>query len=216
MYSPDTLQRLNDAAVQKYYDEQQIQNDLLEADPEAIEDVTTCDYCDQPSTQVFPIYNPADSVRNVEGAYSITHVCDECEEKGYVYEETFYCEGCGELFITHHSWDSLVTVIDGSFYCQACAIDEMEPVPLYEVLEKLELGDVGDWIQISAMPDHDLLWEGEYSDYSDFPGNTSLGQVGDSIREAMEEKGLNEGTKVFPLVTGTYQFSCVLGIYLAN
>ena len=215
MYCPDTLQRLNQEAVDKYYEEQNAQNDLIEKGVET-DDFTTCDYCDQPSTQVVPVYNPADAVRDVEGAYSIIHICEECDDKGLLTEERFYCEGCGELFITHHSWDSLVTIIDNGFYCQACAIDELKPVPLYEVLENLESGAVEEWARISAMPKNELLWEGEFSGYSDFPGNTTLDQVKEGIAAAMEEKGLDDSVYVHPLVTQTYQFSVVLAVYLSN
>jgi hypothetical protein len=214
MYCPDTLQRLNQEAVDKYVADQFAQNMALKknADPEDLE-IELCDYCSKPSTHAIPVYNPADAVRDVEGAYSMAHVCDDHYEDGTYMEERFYCEGCGELFVDHHSWDSLITIINDGFYCQACAIEEMNPVPLWEILES---DDFNDWVRISAMPGHELLWEGEYSDYSDFPGNTTLGQVKEGIAAAMKEKDLNDLVMVYPLVTQTYQFSVVLAVYLSN
>ena len=97
MYCPDTLKRLNQEAVNNYYADQEIQNVLREKAVER-DDFTTCDYCDQPSTKVLPVYNPADAVRDIEGAYSVIHICDECEKNGSYMDDLFYCSDCG----SHH------------------------------------------------------------------------------------------------------------------
>ena len=118
--------------------------------------------------------------------------------------------------ITNHSWDNLVTIINDEMYCQKCAIEQLEPIPLDEVLEDLANSQVNEWTRISAMPGKDLLWEGEYAGFPDFPGHTSLMQVRNSILAALEEKGMeNEDLMVYPVVSHTYQFSCVLAVYLS-
>ena len=145
MYSPDTLQRLNDETVAKH-----------SAQTESGE--RTCDYCNDPATHSFPVYNPADSVRDVKGAYSVIHVCDEHQDNGIYMEELFYCDGCGELFVTHHSWDVLYVEKDGEMFCQNCALERMEPIPLLELVDDLEQIDVAKWMRANDFPGKQLLW----------------------------------------------------------
>lgn len=206
MYSPDTLERLNEAEVAKHL-----------ARVEAETNRPTCDYCDEPADHALPLYNPADGVRGVEGAYAMIEVCDEHYEDGTYLEENFHCADCGELFILNHSWD-VVAVIDseaGEIYCQKCyAENHLEGQPLYEVLENLERRvDTGGWKRLNGVPGKELLWEGEYSGYSDFPGHTSLESVAQELREAAEEAGAEEGDTVYPVVSQGYQFSVVLAVY---
>jgi hypothetical protein len=218
MYSPDTMQRMNQEEVDLHYNAindqaAKIENDASWAKANE-KDVIICDYCDKPATRMIPIYNPADGVRDVEGAYAICHICEECDDQGYGMEDTFYCEGCDETFVTNHSLDVLYTMVDDVMYCQKCALELMSPVSLNDILRDLEDEDTGDWIRINAMPGKQLLWEGEFSEFSDFPGNTSLGQVHESILDAMEEKGLDGSALAYPLLTHGYQFSVVLAVYL--
>lgn len=200
MYSLDTLQRLNDAAVAKYL-----------AQTESGE--RTCDYCNEAATHSIPVYNPADSVREVEGAYSLIHVCEEHHDNGSFMEELFYCDGCGELFVTHHSGDVLYVERDGEMLCQKCALERMEPVALLDLVNDLERGDVSKWLRANDFPGKQLLWEGEFSEWSDFPGHTDLKSVAKEILQAAYENGLGEDSEVYPLVTHGYQFSLALGVY---
>ena len=214
MYCQDTLQRLNQREVDKHYaaiNEQVLAIYNEGADPE---DIITCDFCDQPAEHYIPVYNPADAVRGVEGAYSGYDLCEDCRDQGYP-EETFCCEGCGELFVTNHSWDVLYTDMDGSLYCQACALEEIEPVRLDDCIWGLINGNLSNWLRINNYPEHEELWSGEFSEGSDFPGHTSLDSVVDSIRDAAEEKAYGLDTLVVPLITQGYQFSVVLGVFVA-
>jgi len=200
VYSPDTLQRLNDESVAKYF-----------AQTEAGE--RTCDYCNKTATHSILVFNPADSVRDVEGAYSVIHVCDEHHDNGSYMEEVFYCDGCGGLFVTHHSWDVLHVEMNGGMFCQKCALERMEPITLLELVDDLERGDVSKWMRVNSFPGKELLWEGEFSEWSDFPGHTNLKSVRKEILQAAYENGLGENSEVYPLVTHGYQFSVALGVY---
>lgn len=200
MYCVDTLNRLN-------YEEE------VRAREEA---EVTCDYCDEPATKFIEVFNPADAVRKpkIEGAYDIINICEECDDQGLQYDgDVFNCAGCGELFITNHSWDVLYVTIDGEMYCQECAIENMEGVTLEELIEKLKSEDTSDWLRINNIPGKEELWSGEYSGYGDFPGHTSFDTVIAEIREKFEELGLAEDTLLYPVVTQGYQFSVVLGVF---
>jgi len=240
MYNIDTMNRLNAEAVQKHIDEvlhavedQQcaacmgsgsieaqdtslIMN-CLDCEGEGIvkvvaEDATKCDYCDEVAVVAIPIYNPADAVREppVEGAYGMINMCDKHQGEGYEMEEAFYCEGCGKLFITHHSWDSLVVVIDDEQYCQECALEHVELRPVADVVAELQAAEVSNWYRISKAPGYDEIWSGEYCESPDFPGYTSLDRVADDIEKACEEAHV---TEVLTFVTQNYQFSVVLGVF---
>lgn len=215
MYSPDTFHRLNERAVQRH-NETILEQATRLADGEEVKDPIKCDFCNQLAVHHVPVYNPADSVRDVEGAYLEYALCDEHYHDGSYLEETFYCDGCGQLFVTHHSWDELVTIIDGGLYCQTCALEVIEPVSLADLYWRLITEDsVDGWHRINGAPGHKKLWSGEYSGYANFPGHTSLGSVADEIREAAEGRGLDlDKTMVIPLITQGYQFSVVLGVYL--
>ena len=202
MYCPDTLKRLNDEAVDQYHE--QLANDEL-----------TCDYCDKPATDIRELYNPADEMRNppVSGVYSTIALCEECRDKGYGDEEVFYCEGCDRWFIYNHSWDVLAVQTEYGLSCQKCAAEEMEGEFLVDVLGKLRRGSTEGWKRINGMPDKTELWGGEFSQYGDFPGYTSLDAVADSLEEAAREKGLRDFDRVFPIIDHGYQFSVSLAVY---
>lgn len=208
MYCIDTLERLNDEALRK----------AQEAVEQGGEDAPTCDYCQKPATRVFPTFNPADAVRNkkVEGAYGLVHVCEDCDEKGIWTEDNFVCDGCGEVFITNHSWDSLACTLEDGVYCHSCAAERIVDeggVPLVNLLAQLRNGKTEGWKRVNGLPGREVLWEGEFSEWSDFPGHTSLKTVADEVEKAATEAGLDTGDSVFPLVTQTYQFSVVLTVY---
>ena len=200
MYSPDTLKRLNDEAVAAYQ-------------AKAAEDV--CDFCDEPAVEVLPIYNPADALREppVEGAYSTVAICQHHLEQGHFGDEVFTCPGCGELFIINHSWDVVAVQTDDGYYCQKCAAENLEGVRLIDCLEDLLNGKVGDWTRINSVPGKEKFWDGEYSDYSDFPGHTSLASLVRSIKDAAEEHGIDLQDTVYPIIDHGYQFSVSLAIY---
>ena len=140
MYVADTLERLN---------EEQAEEELREA----LEDKTIpCDYCDEPATRVHKVYNPADAVRDVEGIYCFIRVCDGCNDAGHGMEDLFYCPDCDELFIINHSWDVLAVTIDGERYCQKCALERIEPIPIKTVLDCLATGETQDWMKINNIP----------------------------------------------------------------
>lgn len=200
MYSLDTLKRLNDEAVDRHL-----------AETKAGE--ATCDYCSEPATHAFPVYNPADSVRGVEGAYAMVQCCDEHYDDGTYMDELFYCDECGVLFVTHHSWDSLMTMINDKLLCHACALKEIEPISLGQLLMDLADDRKSPMVRAQDFPGKKLLWDGEFSNYSDFPGHTNLKSIRQSIMSAAEEAGLRLEDKVYPLVTHTYQFSISLAVY---
>lgn len=219
MYSPDTLQRLNEDAVRRYEAKTAAQAAVLAEGGEVPEDeAVLCDYCDKPATHVIPVYNPADACREepVEGAYSVEHVCDDCYEDGVYLEDCFYCDGCGELFVYNHSWD-VVAVTDpesGEVMCQACAAEHMlKPIPLGELKWKLEHGDTTGWLRMNSVPGREKLVELEFSGYSDFPGCTTTGCVMWELEDAAEKAGLSNEDEVYPVITHGYQFSVVLGVF---
>jgi hypothetical protein len=200
MYSPDTLQRLNDEAIAKYLAE-------VEAGK------TTCDYCNEPAVTSIPVYNPADAVRDVEGAYAMVHVCAEHYDRGDYMEDLFYCAGCNQLFVTNHSWDVLYVDRNGEMYCQKCALETFEGVTLRELVKHLRRGNTKDFMRANSFPGKKELVDLEFSEYSDFPGCTSLEEVADKILEAALEEDIDLDRTVYPLLTHTYQFSVALGVY---
>lgn len=237
MYCPDTLQRLNDAAVEKYQAEVEAQSAKVEALAEEegvlLEELATgavrdlfegdggyaeCDYCREPAIHAFPVYNPADAVREppVEGAYDIARVCGACYHDGTYLEDRFYCDHCGKLFAFNHSWDVLAVVDreSGEVFCQKCyAEHELEPVSLGELQEKLAAGETGDWKRLDRVPGKTLLVELEFSQYSDFPGCNSTGCVSEELQRAAEEAGLGPEDEVYPVVTAGRQFHEELGVF---
>jgi len=214
MYCPDTLERLNNKEVEKYAAAMAAQAKLL-AEGKEDDAGITCDFCSSPAIEAIPIYNPSDSVRGVEGAYDIRHVCQECLDNGKYLEEAFYCDGCGELFITHHSWDNLVCQLPGGIYCHKCALEAIKPVPLRNVISDLQSGKVGHWVRINGDPDREQLWEGEFSQWPDFPGHTTTDSLVKSIKAACKGSRVTMATPVIPMVTATYQFAVALSIYIA-
>jgi hypothetical protein len=214
MYCPDTLHRLNQEAVDRHYEAIVCQAAKM-ANDERIDTLITCDFCDEPATHHIPVYNPADAFRGVEGACGEYRLCHRCYRRGDYLEDLFVCQGCGQLFITHHSWDVLYTEIDGDLYCQACALEKIEPVPLGDLINDLYEDEVPDWHRINGYPGHEQIWSGEFAESPDFPGHTSLRSVADSILKAAEEAGYGLDTLVVPLITHGFQFSVVLGVFLA-
>lgn len=201
MYSPDTLIRVNKKAVQKYY--QEVSAGKHE-----------CENCDAKAVHIIPVYNPADFVRHVEGAYNVYILCDKCYDDGYWSEETFNCAECGELFITHHSWNILYTMINGEMYCQECAGNIIDSKPLGQVLNDLRKNNAKNWVRVDNILDKELVWEEEYSNYNDFPGLISLDQIAASLETMISEQGFSDETEVVPVITHGYQFSCVLGVFV--
>jgi hypothetical protein len=202
MYVPDTLRRIDNRKVLEY------QKKLKSTEG------AQCDYCGRPATQIIEVFNPADGLRGIEGAYAIEPICDECHKDEVYLEERFYCPGCKKLFITHHSWDYLAVKIDGELYCQGCALPMIRPVELGLLLCELLNGIVHRWHRLNnGGLDTEEIWSGEFSDYPDFPGHTSLRSVALEIFCAARERGLAMEDRVIPLVTQTYQFSVVLGVY---
>lgn len=222
MYMQDSLQRMNQEAVDKHYEAigaqaEKINNDesWARAVEQGEEDVIICDYCDKPAVHTLPVYNPADALREppVEGAYAVYDVCEECYDNGTGMEELFYCEGCGKLHVIAHSWDVLAVTIDGELFCQACAAENLQPTSLGQLYMDLSEGAVRDWPRIDRIPGKELLWEDGFSQYSDFPGHTSLASVLTAIQEAAEEAGLDLDTDVYPIVSMTHQFAVSLAVY---
>jgi len=198
MYVPDALQRMNDAAVTK-------------ARTRVKEGHVQCDHCDNMADYCIPVYNPADSVRDVEGAYHVENLCPKCYDDGYWMEELFNCANCGEIFIVNHSWDVVGVMLEDGMYCQACAADQIEPSHVaLDICFDLRRGNTKRFIRMNAMPGKREIWSGEFSEWGDFPGYTSLDAVADDIEEACVREGVD---MAYPLVTHGYQFSVVLGVY---
>jgi len=222
MYSIDTLERLNDEAVKAHYAKIEAQNDLLEdvVDTEDVPDETeiiTCDWCDQPATEALVVLNPADELNGVDGAYGIIHICEDCQDNGYLFEEHFYCSECGRLFIVNHSWDVLaVTNAEtGEMFCQKCALDNADHVTIRDLECSLYDGDVDDFLRLDAVPGHELLWEGGYSGYGDFSGAHSPREIADEITDIVNDLGIGMDTEVIPVITFTGQFHVNLAVYYA-
>ena len=197
MYVPDTLERLNEEAAEK-------QMASVNSKQER------CDYCDKHASYALKVYNPADGVREVDGVYDIAMLCEEHYEEGSYLEGRFYCPDCGELFILNHSWDVVAVTLEGELYCQSCAAGHLEPDCWGEIKNQLLNGNTENWHRINNLPGKIKLWEGEYSDYPDFPGHTSMASVINEI----EKNDIDDDTLVYPVITHGYQFSCVLGIFI--
>ena len=201
MYSPDTLKRLNDEAVAEY-----------QARVESEEE--TCDYCNEKAVEVLPIYNPADALREppVEGAYSTLCRCEEHRDEGWGEDDIFFCPDCGEWYIVNHSWDIVAVMTEDGYRCQKCAAESLEGVQFIDLLDNLRLGRTSDFLRINGVPGKEKLWEGEFSQYSDFPGFTNLSDVADAI-EAKAEGIIGNYDKVYPIIDHGYQFSVSLAVY---
>jgi len=225
MYVADSLKRLNKEAVAAAIASVDKQNELIDSWKDAGEgmtygkyleseypglDVVSCDYCGEPAIYAEPVYNPADGVRSVEGAYGMQYMCRNCLDNYGDGDENFRCPSCDKLFIAHHSWDFLAVDVDGEYYCQACAAERLEPVPVETVIRQLKAGRTKSWVRINAIPGKELIWSGEFSQYSDFPGHTSLDEVAAAVQAAADERGVSE---VYPAITQGYQFACVLGVF---
>ena len=198
MYCPDTLKRLNDKAVAEH-----------------MAKTHTCDYCDNEATEILEIFNPADALREppVTGAYCTVNICGDCEANGYLHDNYFQCPDCGEWFIRNHSWDVLSVSMDDEEYCQKCAADRIEPVMLLDVIHNLERGATDNFIRINGIPGKEELWSGEFSQYDDFPGYTSLSEVARAIDAAAKKIDLELTTMVYPVIDHGYQFSVSLAVY---
>lgn len=199
MYSPDTFHRLNEEEIKKLRKKVRVGD-------------CSCEFCDKPAEYVIPVYNPVDSMRKpkVEGVYTTVTLCQDCLDEGKdIQDDIFICEGCGEHFISHHSWDNLTTVVNGQLYCQECASSAIEPVTVETLLNHLDKDDTSDFIRLNSIPKKKPVWTGEYSQYSDFPGFTSPASIAESIRDL----DLDSNDVVYPLITQTYQFSVVLSLY---
>ncbi len=202
MYCPDTLERMHEKLHQE-----RVQ--ALESGQEEV----TCDYCGNKADHIIPVYNPADALREVEGIYCEVNICEKCEDKGYLYEEYFICDECGEWFILNHSWDSLVVNLNGSQYCHKCALNHLPTYTIQEVLDSLSNGETNLFNRINVPDSANLVWEGEFSQYSDFPGHTSFDSLIRSIKDKCEEDDISLETQVYSVVSHTYQFSVCLSIF---
>ena len=201
MYCPDTLQRLDEKAIEK---EQQALKNKYDHAPE-------CDICENRAKVIIPVYNPADALREPKicGAYSVFQLCQECaDEEKYMDNDLFYCSDCGELFIKNHSWDTVCVSINGHLFCQECAIKQMKPIAWKIIKAQLKREETHNWRRINRIPDHEKIWEGEYAGYSDFSGYTSL----DSVILELDEL-LKDNDKIYPIISQSYQFSVVLAVY---
>lgn len=205
MYVPDTLDRMDEAQTIQFA--AALKTDSGEPQ--------VCDYCSEEATEGIVLYNPADAVRNppVTGVYGIAWTCDDCRE--YLEETYFYCE-CGKWFIQNHSWDVVGVMTAEGWKCQKCASEDLEPIVLRELLIYLENGHTEPFQRINSVPGKELVWKGEYSNYSDFAlygGHTSLKSVAESILEAAGGAGLDKSSLVYPIVDHGYQFSVSLAVY---
>jgi len=199
MYVADTLKRTNDAEFRL----------LMSKKGEYY-----CDFCDEKSIAIIPVYNPADFTRGMpHEVYAVYHLCQEHLDNESYMEENFYCPDCDELFIINHSWDTVCTMIGEQPYCQRCALEYIEPIPLGELLSNLKNGQTERFLRINGIPGRNTLFECEYSGYSDFPGHTNLNSVANGLQKKAEAKGLNENALIISLVVQTYQFSVVLGFW---
>ena len=198
MYSPDTLERLNDERVKR--------ERALVRHKEV-----TCDYCDRKAVKLLAVLNPADAVRNpqIKGAYSTISLCEECYESDAYRDDHFYCADCGRLFVCNHSWDVLAVTTDDGIFCQECAIRSFEPVTIAELVKQLNTGNTSLFLRVTNIPDKEVIYECEFSQYNDFLGKTSLGSIANDL--------LNLGASelVYPCITHTYQFSVALALYKA-
>jgi len=249
MYVPDTLKRINNAAVDHYFEALGDQTEKLENDASwakcfeahhldpaeddaadllgaLVEDgiesedysLVECDNCSKAATYGEEVFNPADTVR--EGMtlepYTLLFGCQECLDSGALDEEMFYCTACGRKFIYNHSWD-VVAVTDpetGELYCQRCFVEEcLEPRPLYELLEELAEGRADGWVRLDNVPGRELLYQGGFSQYSDFPGDTRLQDLVFRIKEAADALGLDDDTPVYPVILAGRQFHVELGVF---
>ncbi len=206
MYVADTLNRLNEEAVLDRI------RDLVDDDGDPI----ICDCCDEPAVMGTAIYNPADALRDppLDGIYSVLYQCEDCRDNGHGEDDIFYCEGCNRMFVVNHPWDVVASRDEhGNLSCQKCALDNWDAPTLEDVCFGLSVGATADFKRFNGVPGKALLWEGEFSEYPDFPGYTSLGSVSDAIRNAAEGVGIDPETTVYPVLDHGYQFSVSLAVY---
>ena len=85
---------------------------------------------------------------------------------------------------------------------------------LGELIDKLHAGETGDFKRINNIPGKELLYEGEFSQYSDFPGHTSLSSIATVLEVKAVEKDISLDSLVYPVITHTYQFSLVVGVFI--
>lgn len=203
MYVADTLKRVNDAEYKR----------LMSKNHGTV----FCDYCEEHSKHIIPVYNPADFARGMKHEpYFMINVCQEHYDAEWYMEESFYCE-CGDLFIVNHSWDVVCTTIDDELYCQKCALDMINPIRLDELLSNLRNDFTYDFLRINGVPGKNPIFECEFSEYSDFPGLTSLASVARDLEYCANKPNMNVAMDdlIIPLVTHGYQFSVCLGFYKA-
>lgn len=198
MYCPDTLARLDEKAI----------NNSKKA---ALQEKRLCEYCGEKRVKIIvPIYNHADALRGVKGAYAVYELCQECADNEVYLEdsEIFRCSDCGFLFIMNHSWDYLAVHIHGAILCQECAVKTIAPVTWKEVRGELRQNNTDNWHRLNSIPKKELIWEGEFSLYSDFSGHTNFSSIISKLNDLLDENDL-----VYPIVSKSYQFSVVLSVY---
>lgn len=128
-------------------------------------------------------------------------------------EDCFTCAECDDVFIRNHSWDNLTVVIDGEYYCHKCALLHVKQYTIKDVIAALEKKNTDIFTRINIPENIDPVWEGEFSEYSDFGGHTSLKSVTSDIVNECKEKGIKLDTMVIPAIIHTYQFSIALGLF---
>jgi len=205
MYVPDTLNRMNEEATLKFLEEL-----INDDDSPAI-----CEFCDQPATEGIALYNPADALRDppVTGIYSTLVRCDDCRDECLGEDDTFWCEGCNEMFVVNHSWDVVAVMGDHGFMCQKCFAENMEGHLLDEVVDSLRSGVTDQFKRLNSVPGKTKFFDGEFSSYTDFPGHTTWRGLADAVLEAAEEADVDINDMVYPIVDHGYQFSVSLAIY---
>ena len=76
----------------------------------------TCENCNKPSTWHYPYYDIfSDDISGV------THLCNDCEERGLGDEGFFTCAHCERRMIENITWERYCVEVDGELQCLACA-----------------------------------------------------------------------------------------------
>jgi hypothetical protein len=75
-----------------------------------------CENCNKPSTWHYPYYDIfSDDISGV------THLCNDCEERGLGDEGFFTCSCCDRRMIENITWEKYCVEVDGELQCLACA-----------------------------------------------------------------------------------------------
>lgn len=207
MYVPDTKIRIEQEIIDQNKDVTQHR----------------CEICDQWAVYVIPIYNPTDEIDGLvddNGKIGAAYLNKYCQKHYDEYLETRYenefdCTNCQRTFMINHSWDNLVVIKDGEEFCHTCAAKLVNPCSLNDLKIQLEASNIESWTRLNTLPGKTELWSGEYSDYSDFSGYTNLAKIYEDIQLAHINANLDPTqNELYLLITQTFQFSVVLGVYI--